>query len=184
MPRTWAHFPPIVPVEQFIDGADMHRSAHAFLECLLDGARCDQFACFGLRNKGGQQRFLISATQIGVKPTTAAIVFNGGWAMVVVLFHHIMDKITGDASMRGDVLGWPGIDLGIVDDQPLFALPEIIGGMHLLADGIKRQMGHCLGHTSQGNLLALGAFACSSLYRNHDVKSVSGDEHECGTHPR
>jgi hypothetical protein len=44
--------------------------------------------------------------------------------------------------------------------------------MHLLADHIERQMGNSLGHTSHGNLLAVGAGVFSSFYRNHDVKLV------------
>jgi hypothetical protein len=65
--------------------------------------------------------------------------------------------------MGGNGLGWTRINLGIVDDEPLFALPDIVGGMHLLADDIERQMGNSLGHTSHGNLLASGACVFSSL---------------------
>jgi hypothetical protein len=74
--------------------------------------------------------------------------------------------------MRGNGLGRTRIDLGIVDDEPLFALPNIVGGMHLLADDIERQMGNSLRDASHGNLLALGACVFSSFYRNHDVKLV------------
>jgi hypothetical protein len=52
-----------------------------------------------------------------VKPSPALILLNGRWAVVVVLFDHIMDKITRYAGMGGNGLGWTRINLGIVDDE-------------------------------------------------------------------
>jgi hypothetical protein len=66
---AWAHFPPIVAVEQFIDRAHMYRGPHTPLECLMNRGHGHEGTRFGLLNKGRQEGFLISPTQRGVKPT-------------------------------------------------------------------------------------------------------------------
>jgi hypothetical protein len=83
---------PVVPVQQFRDRAGMHGVAHAFLECLLDGAGGDQFPRFGLDDEGLQERTLLVLSEIGVLSSAAPILLNTGRPQAMIPGHGVMDE--------------------------------------------------------------------------------------------
>src|SRR5258708_16381621 len=59
------------------------------------------------------------------------------------LMHHRF----GDSTMLGNLLGFPGLDLGIVDDEPSLSAPGAWVCLEPMLDFFNREMGDCSRHS-------------------------------------
>jgi hypothetical protein len=137
---------PTVAMEQAVNCAVIDLVPYLRFTGLPDlGCRSD-LATLSPREKRSQKVAFFLPRQILVAATSLARRFHSTRTQAVVGGNRVMDRRRGNATLPGDLFGFPGFHQGIIDDEPALSAKGARIGLHPLLDFFSRQMSGCAGH--------------------------------------
>src|SRR5258708_6001314 len=111
----------------------------------LDLGRCRYLAPFSAGKEGSQEAFLFCQHQVLMATTSLARGFDGLDPKPIVVGDELVNCRLGNPTMLGDLLGWPRVNQGIVDDEPTPSAPGPGVIFQSALDFFEREMSGCAG---------------------------------------
>ncbi|HEY7490919.1 MAG TPA: hypothetical protein VIH59_07420 [Candidatus Tectomicrobia bacterium] len=124
--RPWHHFPPVMAVQQAIDGAGGYTVPYGIFKRFFDRTCNGKMPRLTCCEKRSQQGTLCINSKLGVLPSAFPSGLQGVRPIAIIGFNELPDRKHGQAEPARDLLGRSRSNQGMTNDQPPSDAPKIM----------------------------------------------------------